>query len=56
MKFKVGEAGPEGINKDADREFDRGRVMELERGPMEAFRDDDPDDGRVGGAARTGGC
>lgn len=51
MKFKGGEAGPGGIIIDDDRV----RVMEPDRGPMEALREDDSEDGSVGGG-RIGGC
>jgi len=51
VKFKGGEAGPGGIIIDDDRV----RVMEPDRGPMEALREDDSEDGSVGGG-RMGGC
>ncbi len=51
MKFKVGEPGPDGIIIDDVRV----RVMEPDRGPAEALREDtSEEDGSVG--ARNGGC
>ncbi len=50
MKFNVGEAGPDGIIIDDVRV----RVIEPDRGPSEALREDTSEDGSVG--ARNGGC
>jgi hypothetical protein len=51
VKFKGGEAGPGVIIIDDDRV----RVMDPDRGPMEVLREDDSEDGSVGGG-RIGGC
>ncbi len=50
MKFKLGEAGPDGNIMDDVRV----RVTEPDRGPSEALREDTSEDGSVG--ARNGGC
>lgn len=54
MKFKVGDEGPEAIATDAAREVGNDRVIEPDRGPTEAFREEDSEGGSVG--ARDGGC
>jgi hypothetical protein len=51
VKFKGGEVGPGGIII----EDDRVRVKEPDRGPKDGLREDDSEDGSVGGG-RTGGC
>jgi len=53
VKFRVGEEGPEGMAIDAVRELGNVRVIEPDRGPIEAFREEDSEEGSVGG--RTGG-
>jgi hypothetical protein len=45
VKFKGGEPGPGGIIIDDDLV----RVMDPDRGPMEALREDDSEEGSVGG-------
>ena len=54
MKFSVGEEGPEGTAIDCVLEFDSVRVIEADRGPTDALREEDSDEGMVG--ARGGGC
>lgn len=51
-KLIVGEEGPEAVIVDADRDFESERVIELDRGPTEWVRDDDPEDPRAGGCWR----
>jgi hypothetical protein len=48
VKFKVGEEGPEVIAMEPDRGFGSVRVIELDRGPTEGLREEDPEDGIVG--------
>lgn len=45
MKFNGGEAGPGGMIIDDERV----KVREPDRGPMDALREDDSEDGSVGG-------
>ena len=54
MKLRVGEEGPEEIAMEAAREFEKLSVIDPDRGPTDAFREDDSEEGRVG--ARRGGC
>ena len=54
MKFKVGDEGPEEIAMETAREPGKLRVIEPDRGPTDAFREEDSEEGRVG--ARRGGC
>ena len=54
MKLRVGEDGPEIIAIDAEPEFGKDEVMELERGPSEGSREEDSEEGIVG--TREGGC
>lgn len=39
---------------EAERELGKDKVMELDRGPTEGFREDDSEEGMVG--TRDGGC
>ena len=54
VKFSVGEDGPEVMAKDGGRGLGRARVIELDRGPTDVLREEDPEEGNVG--ARGGGC
>ena len=54
MKFRVGEEGPGVRAIDCLLEFDSVSVIEADRGPTEALREEDSDEGIVG--ARGGGC
>lgn len=54
MKLSVGDEGPKGIAMDGVREFENMRVIELDRGPIDALRLEDSEEGIVG--ARSGGC
>lgn len=48
VKFKEGDVGPGGMAIEVDRGFGKERVMELDLGPIEGFRDDDPELGATG--------
>ena len=52
MKLRVGEEGPE-MTAMEDALLGKLRVIEPERGPTDAFREEDSEDGSVG--ARVGG-
>jgi hypothetical protein len=54
VKFNVGEEGPDEIAIEPARDFGSESVIELDRGPTDAFREEESEEGRVG--ARTGGC
>ena len=54
MKLRVGEEGPEEIAMEAPREFGKLSVIDPDRGPTDAFLEDDSEEGTVG--ARRGGC
>jgi hypothetical protein len=54
VKFNVGEEGPDGIPIDGARELGNVRVIELDRGPIEGFREEASEAGKVGARAR--GC
>lgn len=53
MKFNVGDEGPEGNAMEPARDAGNERVIELDRGVMDVFREDDSEEGRVGA---LGGC
>ena len=53
MKLRVGDEGPEEIAVEAARELGKLSVIDPDRGPTDAFLEDDSEEGRVG--ARGGG-
>ena len=54
MTLRVGEEGPEDKAIETALDFGKLSVIEPDRGPTDAFREDDSEEGIVG--ARTGGC